>query len=426
MPTKFSKRKKKKKSDFSGFDYDDSDDEDKREEPMWQTREQRRRQEDALKTPYNQYTDPFILRGIAEAAAQDAAMAKAAADKATAEKAKAAEEDQCIKSDAYESIANLSEIGDKIQMEEEETEEGGGDGVVNLDDRLKEGKEIEEGEGDGVVNLDDRLKRGEGVEGKEITVDQININVRRVVRRSPSIPNDTYVPMDIVDRLPQEEEAAMSKQFISDIDDDDPTSLPPRILLNVAKHFFNAPHIMSIPDPCNADNADNADNDNNADNELDDNEKIVEIGTPRRVSIKVRAEIDAIRLRISKLRAEEIIPLYDAVSKDSLPEILANTLACLQYSKTNRQKVQVVMAHWLPFLSMEERRRFLASAAKFTAFLDMPEWLAMLQYHRFDLLMLVHPRATTDLYATSSENCRGMGREFCVKEKVGWIMKQRI
>ena len=43
------------------------------------------------------------------------------------------------------------------------------------------------------------------VGGKEITVDQINIDVRR----SSPIPNDTYVPMDIVERLPQEE-AAMS------------------------------------------------------------------------------------------------------------------------------------------------------------------------------------------------------------------------
>ena len=404
-PTKSSKSKKKKKS---GFEYDDLDDEDKRAEPMWQMKTQRQRQQDALKTPSDAETDPFIMHGRTEAAAQDAAMAKAAADKAAAEKATAAE-DKCIKSDAYESVANLSEIGDEMEIEEE-IERGGGDGSEKLDNRLKKGKEIEGGVGDRSEKLDDRLKRGKEIEGEETMVNQLEIYVRRVVRRTPSIPSDSYAPMDIVERLPQEEEEAMMKQFVSDASDDEySASLPPQIMIDVVKQFFNAPHMVTIPDSFNVENADN------------DLEEIAEkIITPRQVSIKVRAEIDAIRPRILKLKAEEIIPLYNTVSKHSLPEILANTLACLQYSKSNREKVQVIMSHWISFLSIDERRRFFASAAKFTAFLDMSEWFGMLKYNHFDILMLVHPRRNDGLVRDLIGKLQGDGREI-LRQIEGWI-----
>ena len=409
-PTKSSKSKKSKKR--NSFEYRHSDDEDELEDPMWQTKEQHQRQQDALKTPFNADTDPFIMRCWAKGVAADKAAATAAA---AAEEEDAAEEDDCIRSDAYESVANLSEIGDEMEMGEETLD------LIEIDNRLKMGKEQEREVTVDLTEIDIRPVMGEE-EGKEKTVDRTKIDIRRVIRRAPSIPSDSYAPMDIVERLPQEEEEAMRRQFVSNLSGDDhPAPLPPQeqgSLTNVVERFFNAPHVVSLPASFNADNADDAPHLEIADE--DENSKFAKLITPKRVSIKIRAQIDSIKPKISKLKAIEIIPLYETVSKDLLPEILANTLACLNYLKMNKEKVGIVLSHWSSFFSIFEKRRFLASAAKFTAFLDMPEWIRMLRYDRFNIMMLVHPRRNDGLMRQIVGDLRGDGKEV-LRQIKKWI-----
>ena len=77
-----------------------------------------------------------------------------------------------------------------------------------------------------------------------------------------------------------------------------------------------------------------------------------------------------------------------------LPEVLAITLAQLKYTKNHNKDARVVMAHWTATFSIAEKQRFLGAAARHPEFVDMCEYMDMLKYEDFDLLMLLNFRST--------------------------------
>ena len=121
-------------------------------------------------------------------------------------------------------------------------------------------------------------------------------------------------------------------------------------------------------------------------------------------------KIEQIRLQIGDKTTNKIV-LYNEVDRKFLPEVLATTLAQLKYNKIHNKSARAVMAHWTPSFSIAEKQRFLATAAHFTEFVDMCEFMDMLEYAEFDILMLLNPRGTDAVVRSLVGRLKEKGRE---------------
>ena len=68
------------------------------------------------------------------------------------------------------------------------------------------------------------------------------------------------------------------------------------------------------------------------------------------------------------------------------------------------------MLHWLPLFSHDKKRRFLSAVAKFTQFVDIAEWMDILHYDKFDLLMFVNPRCIDAIVRSLVSWLKGDGK----------------
>ena len=81
-------------------------------------------------------------------------------------------------------------------------------------------------------------------------------------------------------------------------------------------------------------------------------------------------------------RGSNKIALYDNVDRAFLPKVLAITLAQLNYTKNHNKDARVVMANWTASFSIAEKQRFLGAAAHYPEFVDMAEYMDMLELFR--------------------------------------------
>ena len=339
-PSKSRSEKSKKRGKFE-FRSDDSDDDDENDlskimAPV--TKKQREEQDEARKKAIVEDL-PFI-RLRAQAAAEDAATA--AASSLAAEKAAAAstaeepeEVDDCIRSYAYDSIADLLEI----TPAEEET-----------------------------FSKD--------------------IDMRRVVWKTLTIPDDSYQEMEVVSNLPEEEERAMQTLYESDKDDmrhipSPPTALPveQETLNDVVNRLFTAEpsQAESLPESV----TETIENPNLG--------KFVE--TAKTIGHKTRKQIYTIKQKINNGDGKDKVSLYHDVNRAFLPEVLAETTASLEYSRAANLNVRAVMAHWSTSFSQQEKQWFISAAANYAEFADVAEWMEMLKYNQFDLMMIINHRS---------------------------------
>ena len=183
----------------------------------------------------------------------------------------------------------------------------------------------------------------------------------------------------------------MEKPYLSDKSLPDacpPANLPIVVnsLLDAVGRFFT-----SNPPP------DNDAGDNAFDEDDDGQERVVELATAKKLNKTVLKQCYSIRPNICKLDVTDKVALFNDIDKELLPEVLAETLASLKYTKGNNLIVRAIMAHWTRGFSHEMKKYFLASAARYMEFVNMAEWMDMLRYNKFDLLMIANQRGADNV-----------------------------
>ena len=364
FPEKFvsSKRTKANKKKKAFVFRDESDSDADREEPMWMTKQQRQRQQEELSTPCDPETDPWFKRKRLEEATEEAAKKAAeAAEQAKAEHQR--QNDDCIDSDAYDSAADLTELG--------------------------------------------KTARGDELEDEEEIVEQIDTRI--VVETTMPNHDDSYFAMQVVDQLPPEEEEAMKRIFMPELEPIEGSSshfiAASNPLLSVAKSFLvptARPQAPPMKRPAT------------------DHRKLVEITSPKPLKPALKALIWSIRPKMIKGNIQDKTALFESIDENVRPEVLANSVACLRSSKKNAENARAVVAHWSSFFSLGEKQRFLASAANFPLFLDMSVWMDILQYEEFDILMVATSRAPDGLVRRVLGRLRGDGVE-TLRQVASWI-----